>query len=63
MYTRATTADDDGTKYMPGGEKSNKKQKLKTSSEANRNQSVASLGQYLSTEPGDTICFDCKFGH
>jgi hypothetical protein len=37
MYTRAATADDDGTKYMP---------------EANRNQSVASLGQYLSTEPG-----------
>ena len=63
MYTRAATADDDGTKYMPGGEKSNKKQKLKISSEANRNQSVASLGQYLSTEPGDTICFDCKFGH
>jgi len=37
MYTRAATADDDGTKYMPEG---------------NRNQAVASLGQYLSTEPG-----------
>ena len=62
MYTRAATADDDGTKYLPGGKSIKKVKTLKKMSEDNRNQAVASLGQYLSTKPGDTTCFSC-FGH
>ena len=64
MYTRAATADDDGTKYLPGGKKVKKCKNIKKCQREIETRLLPHLVNiFLLNQVTVTTCYSCKFGH